>query len=124
MNLRSKSNLYFRYLLSWISPKLNILFFFHRCHKKWPNLKNPQTLDEKIQWMKLHYYKNNELVSQCADKLRVREYVKSCGLDFILNDIIKIYHSASEINWDELPDKFVLKWNFGCGGNVVPTSQH
>lgn len=119
MNLRSKSNLYFRYLLTWISPRLNICFFFKRCHKRWPNLKNPQTLDEKIQWMKLHYYKNNELVRQCADKFRVRDYVKSCGLEFILNDLIAVYKSAAEINWDVLPEKFVLKWNFGCGGNVI-----
>lgn len=119
MNLRSTPNLYFRYLLTWISPRLNIKFFFKRCHKKWPNLKNPKTLDEKIQWMKLHYYKDNALVCQCADKFRVREYVASCGLDFILNDLITTYKSSAEINWDALPEKFVLKWNFGCGGNVI-----
>ncbi|MCQ2279806.1 MAG: hypothetical protein MJZ49_03260 [Bacteroidales bacterium] len=82
-------------------------------------MKNPNTLDEKIQWMKLHYYKDNALVCQCADKFRVREYVASCGLDFILNDLIATYKSAAEINWDALPEKFVLKWNFGCGGNVI-----
>lgn len=119
MELRSNINLYIRYLLTWISPRLNINFFFRRCHKRWPNLKNPQTLDEKIQWMKLHYYKNNELVEQCADKYRVREYVKSCGLEHILNPLINVYHHANEIKWEELPEKFVLKWNFGCGGNVI-----
>ena len=119
MKLRSKYNMYFRYFLTWLSPKLNILFFFHRCHHRFPDLKNPKTLDEKIQWMKLHDYKDNELVRQCADKYRVREYVRSCGLEHILNGLIDTYSDASEINWEALPEQFVLKWNFGCGGNVI-----
>jgi hypothetical protein len=123
MNLRSTPNLWFRYLLTWISPRLNIRFFFKRCHGKYPDLKNPKTLDEKIQWMKLHYYKDNALVCQCADKYRVREYVKECGLEHILNELYATYHSAAEIPWEELPDQFVLKWNFGCGGNVICTDK-
>lgn len=119
MKIHSLPNRLFRYLLTSISPRLNINFFYKRCHHHFPNLDNPQTLDEKIQWMKLHYYKDNALVYQCADKFRVRAYVQDCGLGHILNPLIKTYHHASEINWDELPDKFVLKWNFGCGGNVI-----
>ncbi len=106
-----------------ISPKLTINTLFRLCHHRKPNLKNPQTLDEKIQWMKLNYYKDNELVEKCADKWRVREYVKDCGLRHILNDVIAIYEDPNEINWDELPEKFVLKWNFGNGGNVVCTNK-
>ena len=119
MEFRSNTNLAFRYLLTTLSPKLSVRTLFRIYHHRKLNLDNPQTLDEKIQWMKLNYYKDNELVKQCADKLRVREYVKDCGLEHILNPLIKTYHHASEINWDELPDKFVLKWNFGCGGNVI-----
>lgn len=119
MNLRSKPNLYFRYLLTLLSPRLNINFFFKRCHGRRPDLKNPKTLDEKIQWMKLHYYRDNDLVCQCADKYRVREYVEAQGLGHILNRLITTYTSPQEINWDELPEKFVLKWNFGCGGNII-----
>ncbi len=92
---------------------------FRLCHHRRLNLKNPKTLDEKIQWMKLYYYKDNALVKQGANKLRVREYVQSCGLGHILNHLIATYHSANEIDWDVLPKKFVLKWNFGAGGNVV-----
>lgn len=119
MKLRSKTNLFIRYLLTWISPKLNIRFFYKRCHGKYPDLKNPKTLDEKIQWMKLNYYPGNDLVYQCADKFRVREYVKKCGLGFILNELLCTFRSPEEIDWDKLPEKFVLKWNFGCGGNII-----
>lgn len=119
MNIQSRWNLWFRYLLTDISPKLSVSFwyrYYFHCHL---NLKNPQTLDEKIQWMKLYYHKGNELVKQCADKHRVREYVKSCGLEELLVPTIAIYKSAKDIKWDDLPQKFVLKWNFGNAGNVV-----
>ena len=112
-------HLLFRYLLCSISPKLSASFWYRRYLKQPLDLKNPKTLDEKIQWMKLYYYKDNPLVYQCADKYRVREYVKECGLEHILNELFYSYHSADEIDWDALPQKFVLKWNFGNGGNIV-----
>lgn len=43
------------------------------------NLKNPQTLNEKIQWLKLYRYQNNELITQLVDKYRVREYLRGGG---------------------------------------------
>lgn len=119
MNIRSNSNYWFRYLLCSISPKLCVKFWYRYYFKKRLDLDNPKTLDEKIQWMKLYYYKDNSLVYQCADKYRVREYVKECGLENILNGLIATYKSPDEVNWDMLPNRFVLKWNFGCGGNVI-----
>lgn len=119
MNNKSKANLYFRYLLYTISPKLLVKFLFrYDLHRKL-NLKDPQSLDEKIQWMKLYYYKGNDLVKRCADKYQVRGYIEECGLGHILNDLIATYDSPYEIDWDKLPDKFVLKWNFGNGGNLI-----
>lgn len=108
-----------RYALTSLSPKWSVKTLFRIYHRKRLNLETPQTLDEKIQWMKLYYYKDNALVERCADKLRVRDYVAECGLEHILNPLLAVYNHASEIIWDELPDKFVLKWNFGCGGNVI-----
>lgn len=119
MNIRSNSNYWFRYLLCGISPKLSVKFWYRYYFKKRLNLNNPQTLDEKIQWMKLYYYKDNPLVYQCADKYRVREYVEKCGLGHILNGLIATYKSPNEIDWNKLPRRFVMKWNFGCGGNVI-----
>ena len=123
MQIRSNPNIWFRYLLTTISPKWTINLLFKLCHHRKPDLDNPQTLDEKIQWMKLHYYNDNPLVKQCADKWLVRNYVKDNGLEHILTDVIAIYRNPEEIDWDALPDKFVLKWNFGNGGNVVCTDK-
>lgn len=119
MEFRSKPNLWLRYFMAWLSPKFAVRTLYRIYHHKKLNLKNPTGLDEKIQWMKINYYKDNELVMQCADKYRVREYVKNCGCEEILVPLINNYHHANEINWEDLPEKFVLKWNFGCGGNVV-----
>ena len=52
-------------------------------HKKL-NLDNPETLNEKLQWLKLNTYRDNALVTQCCDKYRVREYVESVGGGIIL----------------------------------------
>lgn len=119
MDFRSRPNLWLRYFMTWLSPKFAVRTLYRIYHHKKLNLKNPKGLDEKIQWMKINYYNDNELVMQCADKYRVREYVKNCGCEEILVPLINNYHHANEINWEDLPEKFVLKWNFGCGGNVV-----
>ena len=79
----------------------------------------PKTLDEKIQWLKLNTYYNNQLVTNCADKFKVREYVENCGCGEILNDLYGVYDDPDKINWEELPEKFVIKWNFGCGQNFI-----
>lgn len=119
MRTRSNANMAFRYALCGISPKLSIKVLFWINFRRSIDLDHPQTLDEKLQWMKLHYYNHNALVHQCADKWRVRQYVEQCGLGHILNPVIATYRHGSEIDWDKLPQKFVLKWNFGCGGNLI-----
>lgn len=102
-----------------ISPELNTQMHFLWVHKHLANLKNPLTFAEKISWLKLHDYAENLLVKQCADKLMVREYVKEKGMEHLLNPLIAVYQKPEEIEWDSLPDKFVLKWNYGCGYNLL-----
>lgn len=109
----------FRMLLTDISPKLNTKYVYRRTFGKPIDLQNPTTLDEKIQWLKLNTYYNNQLITDCADKYKVREYVEKCGCGEILNQLYGVYDSPEEINWDELPDMFVIKWNFGCGQNFI-----
>lgn len=82
------------------------------------NLKNPSRYTEKLQWYKLNY--KNPLMRQCVDKYAVREYVKGKGLSDILVGLYGKYSSANDIEWDKLPDSFVLKTTNGGGGlNVV-----
>lgn len=110
---------WFKQTLTRISPRLNTEVVYYMKFKKRINLKNPQTLDEKIQYLKFHDYYKNPLVTQCADKYAVREYVEKCGCGEILNELYFAWDSVDEINWDELPNQFVIKWNFGCGQNLI-----
>jgi len=110
---------YMRMILTIISPTLSTKIIFRISKGKKLNLKNPETLDEKISWLKLNTYYKNPLVSKCADKYAVRDYVKSCGCEEILNEIYGVFENVDDIPWDNLPNKFVLKWNMGCGCNII-----
>ncbi|MBR5227302.1 MAG: glycosyl transferase [Clostridia bacterium] len=87
------------------------------------NLKKPKLFNEKLMKLKIDDYNNNELVSKCADKYKMQEYVKECGLEQVLNPIYKVYSNADEIDFNELPNKFVLKCNHGCGYNIICTNK-
>lgn len=102
-----------------ISPKLNTKMHYRQVYGRKINLENPQTFSEKLLWLKLNKYNNNPLVIRCADKYAVRQYIEDCGCSEILNDLIGVWNKAEDIPWDDLPEKFVLKWNFGAGMNII-----
>ena len=83
------------------------------------NLKNPKTFNEKIQWLKIHKYPYNQLVIQASDKYAVREYVKGKGMENILVPLLGKWEHAEDIDWEQLPDSFVLKCNHGCAYNIL-----
>lgn len=83
------------------------------------DLKNPKTINAKMQYLKLFAYKDNPLITQCADKYKVREYVKQCGCEEILIPLLGAWNNAAEIDFDNLPNKFVLKCNHGSGTNII-----
>ena len=94
------------------------LYFKIVLHKKL-NLKNPQTFNEKIQWLKLYYYPKNPLVVNGSDKYAVREYITAKGYGDKLVPLLGVWDRAEDIDWDKLPDRFVLKCNHGCAYNIV-----
>ncbi len=71
---------------------------------------------DKLQWYKLYY--RDPTMRLCANKYTVREYVKSKGLDYILNDLYVVFNSPEEIAFDNLPDGFVLKLSNGSSTNM------
>lgn len=109
--------------LSIISPQLNTQYSYFLFRRNFLNLSNPKTFSEKLSWLKLNRYNNDEIVKICSDKLAVRQYVKENGLEYMLNKIIAVYEKPEDILWDKLPDKFVLKWNFGSGYNYICQSK-
>ena len=87
------------------------------------NMDNPQTLNEKLQYLKLRTYAENELVTQCADKYAVREYVKRCGCENTLVDLLGVWDNADEVDFESLPSKFAIKCNHGTGSNILCTNK-
>ena len=81
------------------------------------NLENPKRFTEKLQWYKLYY--RDPLMAQCADKYEVRKYVESLGLGNILNECYGVFDHAEDVDFDKLPNQFVLKDTLGGGGNSV-----
>lgn len=80
------------------------------------NLKNPKRFTEKLQWYKLFY--RIPLMTQCSDKYGVREYVISKGYEEILVPLYGVYDKAEDINFNCLPNKFVLKTTNGSHTNI------
>lgn len=81
------------------------------------NLKSPSRFSEKLQWYKLNY--RDPVMHQCVDKYDVREYVRKCGLEGILNECYGVYDSLEDIHFDKLPNQFVIKKTNGGGGLSV-----
>lgn len=78
---------------------------------------NPQTIQEKLAHIKI--FRTTDSMSVCADKLRVKQYVKTKTGQDLCVPLTKEYDSPENIRMDELPDKFVLKCNHGCGYNII-----
>lgn len=77
------------------------------------NLDKPITFNEKLQWLKLNN-RDSKLTSM-VDKFRVREYVaKTIGEDHLIS-LIAVWDKPDEIDFDALPDQFVLKCNHNAG---------
>lgn len=70
---------------------------------------NPKDLNEKIQWLILN--SDTSEWSRLADKVAVRDYVKEKGLGHMLIPLLGVWNDARKIDFDNLPDKFVLKCN-------------
>ncbi|WP_434167458.1 ATP-grasp fold amidoligase family protein [Peribacillus frigoritolerans] len=81
-----------------------------------PNLNQPKRYTEKLQWYKLNY--RDPLMTKCADKFEVRNYVKSKGYESILNQLYGVYDNVEEINFNSLPNSFAIKANNGSGTNI------
>lgn len=90
--------------------------FYKVLHKKL-NLKNPKDFNEKIQYFILNKY--GKIEAKLSDKYLVREYVKERGLEDILVKLYKKYDDVEQIDLDELPERFVLKANNGCGNVFI-----
>jgi hypothetical protein len=81
------------------------------------DLENPQLYNEKLQWIKL--CDRNPLYTRMADKLSVRDYVAERGCGEYLIPLLSFCDRPEQIDWDSLPDRFVVKCSHGSSSNII-----
>ena len=100
-------------LLNWVGDKAYIKLLYRGIVGKKLNLDNPKTFNEKLQWLKI--YNRKPEYTMMVDKYAVREYIKEqLGEEFLI-PLIGVWDSPDEIDFDALPDQFVLKCNHNSG---------
>lgn len=107
----------YRNILRFLPDKIAVYIIYFRGYHRILNLKNPKYWGEKIQWLKL--YGELEKLSKYVDKYEVREYVSDIVGEEYLNDLYGVYNSVEEIDFEKLPNKFVLKSTNGSGTVLI-----
>lgn len=99
-----------------ISPRMLLTLRFLKNFHRLPDVKSPKTFSERILWRLL--YDHNDLYTKAADKVLVREYIKERigpSADKYFPDCYGVYDSVEEIDFEKLPNQFVLKPNHASG---------
>jgi len=106
-----------RKYLNILPDKLFVNLFYREAYGYFPNLNNPKTFDEKLQWYKLYY--RVPLMTTLTDKYEVRRYLEDKGFSGILNELYGVYNSVDKIDFSKLPERFVIKATHGSGMNII-----
>lgn len=97
----------------WIPDAIYLHIMYYLKLGKVLHLKNPRTFSEKIQWLKL--YNRRPEYTVMVDKVAVKEYVaKMIGDEYII-PTLGVWNNPDEIDFDKLPERFVLKCNHNSG---------
>lgn len=104
--------------LVYVFPDKWYLFFrFKNRVGYWPHLNHPRTFNEKLQWLKLN--DRHAEYTKMVDKIDAKKYVASIIGDKYIIQTLGVWNSVDEIEWDKLPNQFVIKVSSDSGGIVV-----
>lgn len=107
----------FRKLSRLIPDRIYLQIVYFRHFKKFIDFDNPKTFNEKIQWLKLNYRK--EEYTNLVDKYRVKQYItKLIGEEYVI-PTLGVWKNVDDIDFKSLPEKFVLKCNNDSEGIVI-----
>lgn len=102
----------------FIPDRVWIQIKYRQWFGKFCNLKNPQTYNEKLQWLKL--YDHRPEYTAMVDKYAAKQYVaERIGEEYVVPVVGGPWKHFDEIDFDRLPDQFVLKTTHDCGGVVI-----
>lgn len=106
-----------RGLLNWIDDETYIKIAYRCRMGKKLNLENPTTFNEKLQRLKL--YDRNTLYTQLVDKYEVRKYIaEKIGEEYLI-PLLGVWDRFDDIDFEKLPEQFVLKCTHDSGGLVI-----
>lgn len=106
-----------KYAMQFIPDSLYIQIYYFAHFKKFCNLKKPNTYNEKLNWLKLH--DRNPLYTTLVDKYEAKEYVAQIiGNEYII-PTLGVWDSFDDIDFDKLPNQFVLKCTHDSEGLVI-----
>lgn len=106
-----------RGLFNWMSDERYLKIAYKIVMGKKLNLDNPRTFNEKLQWLKLHDRRPEYIMM--VDKHEVKKYVKDIiGEEYII-PTLGVWDHFDQIDFEKLPEKFVLKCTHGSGDVVI-----
>lgn len=104
--------------LNSLSDRAYLSIMYRAAFGKKLNWRDPRTYNEKLQWLKLH--DRNPRYCTMVDKFEAKQYAaEKIGPAYIVPALGGPWDSFDEIDFDSLPDQFVLKTTHDCGGVVI-----
>jgi hypothetical protein len=107
--------------IKFLSPELYVRIYYEYYTGKKLNLKEPLEFNEKIQWIKVFY--KPDILTKLVDKYAVREYVQQTIGDQYLSNLLQVTSNPSEIDFNTLPNRFVVKSTHACNFNLIVTNK-
>ena len=102
---------------NYIPDKIYLFLMYYILVKKRLNINNPKTFNEKLQWLKLNDRKN--IYTKMVDKYEAKKYVTDLIGDEYIIPTIGVYNNFNEINFNNLPNQFVIKCTHDSGSTIV-----
>lgn len=104
-------------LLNWLPDQFYLKILFYVRMRSRLNIIYPKTFNEKLQWLKL--YDRNPNYTSMVDKYEVRQYIKEKIGEEYLIPLVGVWNKFDDIDFDKLPEQFVLKSTHDSGGVVI-----
>lgn len=102
---------------NYIPDKIYLFLMYYILVKKRLNINNPKTFNEKLQWLKLNDRK--KIYTKMVDKYEAKKYVTDLIGDEYIIPTIGVYNNFNEINFNNLPNQFVIKCTHDSGSTIV-----
>lgn len=115
----SRIKIWAKVILTSISPKLEASIRYKYATGEKLNWKDPQDFNAKVNYLKIYRYYNNDTVTKCVDKYRIREYLEEKGLSRLAPKLYGVYDRPEDIEWEKFPSQYAVKCNHASGTNII-----